>query len=1484
MNKLCIVLVLNVLALSAMAQEPAGKPEQPAVEPDAQAPAPPAPKAADKPAETLQDSMNVNLSGAEVDVQVIGNDKLIITGVEDDLGILQGMIQLIDEDVTPKDFRVLTLQNKNAKEIATVVQETMKELDAGREPRPEEIITVATVASNILVVTGPGEKLEMVDALVQMLDQVDPTLPKLEKMTFQLEHVKAIEAAEKLEEFIAVLQAQQGVEKGNEIKVFPIAVSNSVVVFAPEAEQAKVQELVNEIDVEPAKGFGDLHLAYYPLLHSEAKTLADTLNELLTTEKGKEDAAETIRRIRMTVNDPTGDGQMTELPPINLERQVKLIPDKESQALICVTAVENIEPLRQLIDLLDGVPLAVEQNLRIVPLVYADAESTKKLLDDMFQSGKKLPEAADGGAKTSGVPANAVGESLVYNIGITADTRTNTLIVTGREHQLLLIDGVVKSIDVPSSDVKHPLRLIALTGADATQVSKIIEELWEKRIESMEKTGVGDAAIAREKIFLSVDLHTNSLIVAALEQNFEEITQLVSRLDIAPDLDSVVRIFTLRNAQAETVAEKIEKLFDKGLHTGLVSTDSKSSADKQEVALMADGRSNSIVASASKAYLEIIEKLIRQMDTDDAPLIDNDTRIFPLKHSDAIKLADMLDKLFEGMSKGSDKEFEAPTIVPESNSNILIVTGSRDAIKRADSLIESLDQENQNDSSIQVYALTHGSASKLTTKMQDVFDTREKGKDAERTPVFLMADEPTNSIICSASQEDHGVVRHLLSLLDVPSTLSRRVRIFPLQQAKADPTSQTLEELFKSRSSGSGKSSQTDAISVQADKRTNSLVVWAAEAEMENIGSIIQKLDTSRPKTEMTVKVVTLKRALADELSETLLNTLNGGKKTGTGDDAEAVILTFDEVTDDGSVVTRKLLRQDITIEPDKRTNSLFVMAPSGSMEMLENLIKSIDAIPPTVAEIRLFPLANADAEEVVTRLQELFEEKRTEEGPETQLQLGDAIATVAGAEGSVPGQVLRFSADRRTNMVIAAGSEADLNMVEDLVRSLDAQDVEDRIRMIYEAKYVPAVDIASALKEYFEEENDLLGELDDQSALRRQAERHVTVRGDDKSNSVLIGVSPRYYSRTMEMLYSIDRPPPQVNIQVLIAEVALDDRLEFGMEFALQDLGFSSNATVGANGVVNGHDFDFVGGTSVGAAGSFGGFTFSITGEDFSFLLHALQSDGSLQVLSRPALMVENNEAANIIIGDNVPFLRGTQVSDSGSTQSNIQYEKVGIKLHVTPHINPDGFVNLEIMPEISALNQGSGVTISEGVTAPTFQERSAETVVTVKDGETVVIGGLIQTQEDESESKVPIFGDIPYVGNLFRSTQSTRRRTELLMVLTVNVVRDEYQARVESRKLRDQSGFLPERMKRSPLMQGLRILPDEDLYSPDDDPMKYDYQKSLPSQNYGPSPELYGPVVPGSSPVDSDSPVLETYGPPAILPKSESLAMISEADGDEE
>ena len=1580
------------------------------------------PKRAKNAAGPAGSPLDVSLSGADLQVEVVG-DAIIVTGVEGDLQVLEALVDRLDRDIPPVSFRVVRLQNKNAQEVAQAVQQAMEKL-LTHEARPGETVTVTTISNNVLLITGPEGRLKDAERMVGFLDSVEPSLPEVEMLRYKLSHIKAAEAKTKLEELIDALRSRQGDDPANQINITANDASNSLLVMAPKTEHEKIRKLIAEIDMEPVKGFGDLKLAYFPLVNSDVGKLAEVLNDLFASATAAEDVTETIRRLRMVQSDL--EGNLTELPPINLERQIKLIADEDSQALICATAEENIGPLRALIDLLDGVPLAVEQGLRVFPLKHADATSVKDLLDNMFESGKSLPRSAPGTESTKAVPTNAVGKSLVYNIGISADARTNTLIVAGRQEQLLMVEGIVQKLDVEAMEVKHPLRLVPLHDTNATRVSKIIQDLWDRRLEVMDKTKLGEAAIARERIFVTVDLRSNSLIVAASEanlaevtritktldaapsrfndqlriinchntsaadlkskidelwkrkidlrgeaelpqdapvvvadqrsnslviasspedyaeikhlvdqlegqplapiakirlitlvnndasqvgdmlgklfeerlqqrlvsgqeenpadrvsiavdpatniillassqENYDEIMRIIGKIDVEPDLQGVVRVFILSNAQASNVVARITELFDQGLYTGVVTADNPIAEQRQKVALVADERSNAIVASASKTNLAIIENLIKQMDGDEPPMLNADTRMFRLQFGDAVKIAAMLDELFSGMASSADGEFTAPTIVPEATSNTLIVTGARDAIKRATKLVSSLDVKPQYKTAIQVYPLHHAAAAKLTAKMQAIFDSRQ-GAEAERTPVVLMPGESTNAIICSASEEDHLLVQHLLQLLDVPSTINRQVEIFPLSAAKAEPTAQLLEQLFASQAeTGTASGGRADVLAVQPDRRTNSLIVWAADSEMENIAAVIHRLDTSRPGPEMTVRVITLKRAMAQDLADTLLNTING-ENGGTGNDAEAVVLSFDEQQEDGTVVRRKLLRQDINIQADTRTNSLFVLAPAGSMEMLEGLIHSIDQIPPTVAEIRMFPLQNADAQEVVDVLTELFQQPQGDQGPETQLQVGEVAPA---GEPSTPGQVLRFTANRRTNTVIAAGGQTDLDMIETLIRNMDTQTVADRTRLVFEPQYVPAPDVATALRDYFQEEDDLYSDLADTSSILRRAERHVTVVADEESNSLLLGVGPRYLPRTMDMLKSLDRPPPQVMIQVLIAEVTLDDSIELGMEFALQDLTFSKNAVVGPNGLVRGNDLDFVGGTDVGAAGaagSFGGFTFSITGEDFNFLLRALQSDGSLEVLSRPTVMVQNNQQANITIGDQVPFLRGSNVSDSGQVNSTVEYEDVGIILDVTPHINPDGYVLLEVAPEISALNSGSNVQISEGLTAPTFTNRRAETTVTVKDGETVVIGGLIQTQEDVRETKVPVLGDIPGVGPLFRATSNTRKRTELLIVLTVNVVRDEYEAYDASVKIRDQSGFMPDSIKRSPLMEGLRILPggEKPEYIEDKRFHKMNPQAPAP-QRYGPSPQIhYGPPVRRSG--SKAAATAQRYGPPSV------------------
>jgi len=644
---------------------------------------------------------------------------------------------------------------------------------------------------------------------------------------------------------------------------------------------------------------------------------------------------------------------------------------------------------------------------------------------------------------------------------------------------------------------------------------------------------------------------------------------------------------------------------------------------------------------------------------------------------------------------------------------------------------------------------------------------------------------------------------------------------------------------------------------------------------MANIDEVIAKLDTSTPAVEMMIKVIQLKQALAEDFAKLLEETLIGDK--AGSDEERAVIVSFLEKDPNGKEILRKLLRQDIRIKPDPRTNSVMVMAPADSMSMLEAMILDFDRIRPVTSEIRLFPLINSDAKTMVEQLTELFKaEKGTAEG-ETKSQLVFGAAA-EGLDLASVGQELRFAADPRTNTLIAAGAQVYLRMVEDLVRYLDSQEAEERVNQVYQAKFRPASDLATAVQDFIKQEIDVLGEAADQESITRKQERQVSVESvgkeDKGSSSLLVGTSRRAYQRTMDMIQELDRPEPQVMISVLIAEVLLTDNVDLGIEIAGQDLNFSDSAVKGPNGIVQGSDFDFVGGTNLGAAAPLG-FNFTITGEDFSFLFHAFQQNSRLEVLSRPVLLVRNGEEGNITVADSIPVVSSSSVSDSGSTNVTPGRENAGIILTATPHISPDGYVTIAMKQEVS--NIGENVQLSESVSQPIISKREVTTNVTVRDGDTVVIGGLIQSRDGENERKIPILGDLPGIGVLFRTTSKSSTKTELLVVLTVDILRSDEEMHQMSVEQRDRY-VLPDSIRQSPLMEGLRITPQEQALGPKGDRGP---DKGLPApavqprrddrEMYGPRPKTYGPAV--ARPTTTSTTQRPVYGP-TIARNTESAA----------
>ncbi|MFT3787650.1 MAG: type II secretion system secretin GspD [Tepidisphaeraceae bacterium] len=268
-----------------------------------------------------------------------------------------------------------------------------------------------------------------------------------------------------------------------------------------------------------------------------------------------------------------------------------------------------------------------------------------------------------------------------------------------------------------------------------------------------------------------------------------------------------------------------------------------------------------------------------------------------------------------------------------------------------------------------------------------------------------------------------------------------------------------------------------------------------------------------------------------------------------------------------------------------------------------------------------------------------------------------------------------------------------------------------------------------------------------------------VSIIAEPDTNSLLIRTAPGNYESVKAVIDDLDRPVQQVLIKVLIAEVTHNNDADTGIELSALNLRASGNGqSIGSN-------------FGVAASGSTGaGLVVQLLESNFSATIHALETAGKLDVLSRPYILASDNQLASITVGQEVPFITRSQFTDTGQTNNTIEYRDVGILLDVIAHINPDGVVVLDVAPEISTLTN-STVQISELVRAPIINKRSAQTHVSVRTGQTIVIGGLMEDRLDETIRKVPLLGDIPLVGELFKRREASKRKTELLIFLTPHV-----------------------------------------------------------------------------------------------------------------
>ncbi len=702
----------------------------------------------------------------------------------------------------------------------------------------------------------------------------------------------------------------------------------------------------------------------------------------------------------------------------------------------------------------------------------------------------------------------------------------------------------------------------------------------------------------------------------------------------------------------------------------------------------------------------------------------------------------------------------------------------------------------------------------LTSVYEQLTELRQRGGTARKTASFIPVVQP-NAILIISSEIERTSILELAKELDQPLAPDFEFEVFALKSAIASQVVTALTTFYAERP---GLGTNVRAI---ADVRTNSVIVQGRPSELAEVKTLIEGIDKDSPGAVNRLQVIKLKNAVASELSATISQAIQavinppqqttatgqagaggaGGQTQGSQELRTSKSVALEFLTTTGGV--RDLIRSgilaDVRVNFDARSNSLLVTAPESSMNLMEALIEALDQSPGATSEIKVFTLANADAQQSVDTLTAMFENTNQ------QQQLGIQLAGTEGSSSSlIP---LRFSPDLRTNSVLAIGSAESLSVVEAILLRLDASATENTSQQmvtVIPLRNAPAEQVAASILDYLTQQQALWQSGSDLFSNVERIRKEVVVTADLNSNSLIVGASPQYFDTVVQVIEALDAQPPEVVIQALLVEVTLDSTDEFGIELGLQDplllaRSLTSSTTGGTTGgttstsLTPGLNFNTTGplgnnsgtGTfpgdvatqglsnfSLGRNNSdagFGGFIFSAQSDAVSVLLRALAARRTVQILSRPQVRATHNNEAFVTVGKSVPLSTGLSQTNN-STVSGVTYQQVGITLRVTPRITPTGMIAMNVFADKSSLDP-VGVPIN-GATSPSISQSQAQTTVNVPNGQTIVIGGMITKSDGTDERKVPWLGDLPVVGRAFRYDKTRTQRTELLIFLTPRIV----------------------------------------------------------------------------------------------------------------
>lgn len=709
-------------------------------------------------------------------------------------------------------------------------------------------------------------------------------------------------------------------------------------------------------------------------------------------------------------------------------------------------------------------------------------------------------------------------------------------------------------------------------------------------------------------------------------------------------------------------------------------------------------------------------------------------KLFPLKYVQAAEMKERVKGLLS----------EKATVEVDAHANQIIVTDFNDNLALVADIIGALDTDQPGDVAMRMIPLKHVSAQELVKEISPLY--QKLTSKAQKEMVEISANDRSNSLIILSGESDFKAIERLVMLLDTEEAQEKATRTFQLKNADATDVAKQLKDLNQdpdgsSRypyfmfSGGSPNSKSQKTFSVVADRRRNSIIVQAPPATMDGIAKMVAALDEPVTDESLSPKIYQLKYVSAVDMEE-VLNELFLKKK-----DQQRPYWFYDDAPQETADRDVGRLYGKVRITSEPHSNALILTSNSKeNLEAVEAILQQLD-VPSAGGESTL-------------RVELQFAKAFT---------VANSINVLFAKNGSPPLRPVNQpnqSSVPNTQPQQAQGSS-----------SRSGFDLEQEAK---EDGYFPW----------------LGGQPDNPRSGDGRAARPVSdlvgrVRAvaDLRGNALLISANIHFLPQVLKLIGEMDALSDQVLIEARLVEVASDFLDKLGVRwspdgskvFTVDDYDNSIIANVTATYMKGFGGYSTVNTPSSSSlAQSLASLRSGVLSStiNMDFLIQFLQKTTDATILAEPQINIRNNETGRLFVGQQVPVPDNNQAYQ-GTQNTSIKYRDVGVVLEVTPHINNAGDVELRIHTESSTVVPG--VSVLGGAV---FDTRNFRTDLTAKNGQTLILGGIIQSQLSDILRKTPIFGSIPGLKWLFNKQDKTTRRVELLVFLRPRVVRNPEEA----------------------------------------------------------------------------------------------------------